>query len=106
MPDVFDYTLRAGYMRGAVAVPISYSQQNTLGGGDIRRQDMPFVSNRMNFSKLDAMAHVHPAQARGPGLPGSAPARILTGRNVGESTTLGAGLMYTIHFSSTAGRRQ
>ena len=35
---------------------VSFSQQRTLGGGDIRRQDMPFVSNRMNFSKVGAMA--------------------------------------------------
>ena len=55
MPDVFDYTVSAGYLKGGLQVPISFSQQNTLGGGDIRRQDMPFVSNRMNFSKLDAV---------------------------------------------------
>jgi hypothetical protein len=33
-------------------VPITFSQQTTLGGGDIRRQDMPFVSNRMNLSRI------------------------------------------------------
>jgi hypothetical protein len=33
----------------------SFSQQYTLGGGDIRRQDMPFVSNRMNVSRVGAM---------------------------------------------------
>ena len=51
MPDVFDYTVSAGYLKRRLHVPISFSQQITLGGGDIRRQDMPFVSNRMNFSQ-------------------------------------------------------
>jgi hypothetical protein len=98
MPDVIDYTVRLGYMSPRWMVPVSYSRQNTLGGGDIRRQDAPFVSNRMNFSKVEAMAmytlptpanlaiHVHAT-------------RVLTGRNVGESTTLGAGLLYTLRFS-------
>ena len=34
---------------------LSFAQQRTQGGGDIRRQDMPFVSNRMDFSKLGGM---------------------------------------------------
>jgi hypothetical protein len=52
MPDVFDYTVSAGYRKGPLDVPITFSQQTTLGGGDIRRQDMPFVSNRMNLSRI------------------------------------------------------
>src|SRR5438876_11250612 len=55
MPDVFDYSVSAGYQRGRLCIPVSLSQQRTLGGGDIRRQDMPFVSNRMNFVKLGAL---------------------------------------------------
>ena len=37
-------------MKSGLNTAFSLSQQQTLGGGDIRRQDMPFVSNRMNFS--------------------------------------------------------
>jgi hypothetical protein len=55
MPDVFDYTLSAGYHGSGLHIPISFSQQITRGGGDIRRQDAPFVSNRMNYSKVDAL---------------------------------------------------
>jgi hypothetical protein len=97
MPDVFDYTLRAGYMKGRWMVPVAYSQQNTLGGGDIRRQDMPFVSNKMDFSKLDGMVmYTLPKPAN---LAVKLEAiRTLTGRNVGQSTTLVGGLTYTVHF--------
>ena len=56
MPDVFDYTVRAGYWKHGLYVPVSFTQQITLGGHDIRRQDMPFVSNRMNVSRVDVVA--------------------------------------------------
>jgi len=48
MPNVFDLFVSLGYIKNGLQVELNYMQQNTLGGGDIRRQDMPFVSNRMN----------------------------------------------------------
>ncbi len=97
MADVFDYTIRAGYVRRGLQIPVSFSEQRTLGGGDIRRQDMPFVSNRMDFSKLDAfvMYSLPPAQRLAVRVMAS---YTLSGRNVGQSTTLSAGLLYTFHF--------
>jgi hypothetical protein len=94
MPNVVDYTLRAGLDRGHWRVPISLVQQRTLGGGDIRRQDMPFVSNRMDFVRLDGGVMY--------ALPGNVSislgaAHILTGRNVGQSTGLTSGLVYALH---------
>ena len=98
MPDVLDYTFRAGYMKGRLMIPLSYSRQDTRGGGDIRRQDMPFVSNNMDYSRLQLMAMYtlpHPANLA----VRASVDRVLTGRNVGESTAFSAGLLYTIHFS-------
>jgi hypothetical protein len=97
MPNVFDYTVRAGYASKRLRVPVSYTQQFTRGGGDIRRQDMPFVSNRMNFSRLDVMAlYTLPVpenlQVR------FSVARVLDGRNVGQSTTFSGGLSYIVNF--------
>lgn len=96
MPDVVDYTVSAGYQRGRLCVPISLSQQRTLGGGDIRRQDMPFVSNRMDFVRLGGLVmYTLPAPRRlGIRLGVS---RIVSGRNVGQATTLQSGLFYTFH---------
>ena len=48
MYDIFDYNIDLGYRKNGLQAGVSYLQQNTLGGGDIRRQDMPFVSNQMN----------------------------------------------------------
>lgn len=86
MPDVFDYTVTAGYERGRLCIPISLSQQRTLGGSDIRRQDMPFVSNRMDFVKAGALV-----MYRGIRVGAS---RIVSGRNVGQATTLTVGLVH------------
>ena len=55
MPNVFDYVLNLGYMKNGLNANFAFSQQQTLGGGDIRRQDIPFASNRMNFIKVGGM---------------------------------------------------
>jgi hypothetical protein len=98
MPNVFDYSLRTGFMRGNWIVPVSFTQQSTRGGGDIRRQDMPFVSNRMNFSKLDGMVMYTFKSPVTLSLHVQA-SRVLSGRNVGQSTTLSAGISYLVAFS-------
>jgi len=97
MPDVFDYTVTAGYQRGRLCIPISLSQQRTLGGGDIRRQDMPFVSNRMDFVKVGGVVmYTLPAPTKLGVRFGMS--RIVSGRNVGQATTLTGGLFHTLHF--------
>ena len=97
MPDTFDYSVSTGYMSKSLHVPVSFSQQFTLGGGDIRRQDMPFLSNRMNASRLDAVVMYYLPK------PANFSVRLgamhtLSGRNVGQATAFAAGLFYQIHF--------
>ena len=93
MPNVLDYIATVGFAKPRVQTAFAFSQQHTLGGGDIRRQDMPFVSNRMNFSRLGAMvAAPIPGVARL-----SAQVQYgytIAGRNVGQSTTFTTGLVY------------
>jgi hypothetical protein len=97
LPNVLDYSVSVGFRKHGFLVPLTYSQQITRGGGDIRRQDMPFVSNKMNFSKLGVLVTYSPPQAK------SLTLRVdgnytPTGRNVGQSTTVTAGLLYALHF--------
>ena len=96
MPDVFDYTVSAGYQGGRLYVPIGFSQQLTLGGGDIRRQDMPFVSNRMDFVRVEG-GLMYSLRAPKELALRAGVNRVVSGRNVGESTTLMAGVLYTFH---------
>jgi len=97
MPDVFDLFVSTGYIKGRLQVEASYMQQNTLGGGNIRRQDMPFVSNRMNFQKVGLLAMYYLPKPNGLAVRGAV-MQTLAGRNVGQSTTFVGGLMYTFHF--------
>jgi hypothetical protein len=94
MPNVLDYTLSAGISRGRWRIPVTLVQQRTLGGGDIRRQDMPFVSNRMDYVRLggDVMYALPKNFSINLGA-----AHVLSGRNVGQSTTFTSGLFYALH---------
>ena len=96
MPDVAMYRGAIGWQRGIWCIPIGITAQRTLGGGDIRRQDMPFVSNRMNHTTAHAELMVF--------LPGApnfrldlGAARTLNGRNVGQSTSFMTGFTYALH---------
>jgi hypothetical protein len=90
MPDLVDYSIGAGFQQGRVCIPVSFSQHRTLGGGDIRRQDMPFVSNRMDFGRIDGRV-IYRGMFFGA-------SRIVSGRNVGQTTAVTGGLFYTFHF--------
>ena len=97
MPNQFDYVVSAGYRGHDVMLIGNFAEQQTRGGGDIRPQDLPFVSNRMNFSKAGASA-VLPIPL--PLLHGLqywfTYSNTFDGRNVGGSNTFTSGLMYQI----------
>ncbi len=101
MPDVFNYNVGFGYSKSGLMIPVTFAAQRTLGGGDCRRQDMPFVSNQMNFSKVTAvvlyqlpkLSNLTSQVAYG---------YTIDGRNVGQGTTLTLGLLYTLSFRSQA----
>jgi hypothetical protein len=92
MPDVQDAALTLGYSRPGLVIPVVLTRQRTLGGGDIRRQDMPFVSNRMDFTRVDGRVQYQLPMLRAVTVHLGA-SRILTGRNVGQSTTVMGGLL-------------
>lgn len=94
MPNVADYTVAVGYLKHDLNTHVTFSQQTTQGGGDIRRQDAPFVSNRVNFSKIGAMA-MYPIPKINAVAFQFAVAHVLDGRNVGQSTTFSFGFLYS-----------
>jgi hypothetical protein len=93
MPNVFDYVVTGGFMKRRLMAALMFSQQRTLGGGDIRRQDMPFVSNRMNFSKVGGMV-MAPLPKLENLVVQLGYAYTIDGRNVGQSSSLTAGLLF------------
>lgn len=104
MPGVFDYVLSSGYIKDELVLSGSFAEQRTQGGGDIRRQDMPFVSNRMNFSRVGGWAKIplpkHQALALVAGY-----SYVVQGRNVGQSSTITAGFMYLFKFPGSHQQR-
>jgi hypothetical protein len=96
MPNVMEYLGMAGYMKGGLMTAVSFSALQTLDGGDIRRQDMPFVSNRMNAFKGGAMV-MYPVPKLNPLAVRFAVGHVFDGRNVGEATTIGFGVLYTFN---------
>lgn len=94
MPNVFDYSASVGYYHRDLKIVGNFTQQQTRGGGDIRRQDMPFVSNRMNFSAVGfevqyPIPHLRDLQYW------VAYRNVFDGRNVGQANTITTGVMYT-----------
>jgi hypothetical protein len=99
MPNVVDYNVNLGFLRSGLQIELLYQQQNVLGGGDIRRQDMPFVSNRMNFSKVGVMMMYYLPFHKNLAVRAMIN-QTIAGRNVGQSTSLLGGFLYTLHFRS------
>ena len=96
MPNQFQYTISAGYRKHDLMLSGEFIQQQTRGGGDIRRQDMPFISNRMNYSRAGFRSQIpvpklHNVQVW------FADDYTYDGRNVGQSNTISTAVMYTIH---------
>ncbi len=94
MPDVRDAMVAVGYQDARWCIPVAFVQQRTLGGGDIRRQDMPFVSNRMDFTRVQA--HVMYTMRSLPVILNSGAMTTLEGRNVGKSTMYTVGVTYLV----------
>ena len=96
MPDVADSRGTIGFQNARWCIPLGLTEHRTLGGGDIRRQDMPFVSNRMDFTMGHAEVMYFLPRVAGLRLDLGA-MHVLRGRNVGQSTTIMTGLTYALH---------
>jgi hypothetical protein len=101
MPDVLSFNVRAGYRSDRFIAEAIFSKMNTLGGFDIRKNDMPFPSNKMNATMLGVnfKYNIKPV----PGLSVIAGGNTtVAGRNVGQSTTYEGSVFYILDFSKKA----
>jgi hypothetical protein len=98
MPDAASYNIRAGYRDKGGYAEFVVDGWKTLGGFDITRNNMPFVSNEMNATRV-GFNFKYPM----PFMPQlSVTGNIMTtvvGRNVGQSTGFNAGIFYVIDLS-------
>ncbi len=98
MPNMTSEMLRIGYRSDRWIIEALATNMNTLGGFDIRKNDMPFPSNKMNSTMVGA--HVKYSIAKIDGLSLNAEGGYtVAGRNVGQAASVDAGVFYILDFS-------
>ncbi len=94
MPNVWANNFKIGYRKNADRfIEIIIDQQKTLGGFDIRKNDMPFLSNTMNFWRMGINFKYQLPRSNSFSLVGNI-ATTLHGRNVGQATLINLGVFF------------
>jgi hypothetical protein len=95
MPNAATYaaTLGALVLKNSLKIELTYDGMNTLGGFDIRRNDMPFPSNNMEFTRIGANFQYYFPKPKGFSVIAAA-GQVLSGRNMGQSSFFSGGLSY------------
>lgn len=97
MPDMAEFNVRTGYRSFRWIAEVFFEQNRTLGGFDIRKNDMPFPSNRMNASI--GGVHIKFVPKKIPALSFDAGSSyVIDGRNVGQAKEFNASVFYIIPF--------
>jgi len=99
MPNAGNFQLRTGYRSQRFIAEAFADKMTTFGGFDIRKNDMPFVSNRMNSTKIGIEGKYYLAKMPVLGFHAGT-WHTLAGRNVGQATGFLAGVDYIFDFSS------
>lgn len=102
MPDMFSTQVRAGYRTNRWIAEALFDYNNTIGGFDIRKNDMPFPSNNMDWTSLGVNFKYTFKKVPGLSLTGGGN-YVLHGRNVGQSTMFNGGVFYILRTSKKAG---
>lgn len=98
MPDMTNYNLRTGYRSSTWIAEAVLDIAHTQGGFDITKNNMPFLSNQMNMTRAGANVKYTFSSIEGLSLIGNA-MFTLSGRNVGQTTSVGAGVFYIFDFN-------
>ncbi len=93
VPNANNLLFSAGYRSSHFNAEALFEQNTTLGGFDIRKNDMPFVSNTMNATMAGALFKYSFNRVAGLELT-TGGNYVLKGRNVGQATTVFGGVLY------------
>ena len=97
MPDATQLNLRVGYRSETWVAEAVFNKWTTLGGFDIPRNGMPFVSNKMNATTIGLnVKYETPLDGLSIVANGST---TVAGRNVGQASGFNAGVFYIFDFS-------
>jgi hypothetical protein len=104
MPDAQQFNFRAGYRSEDFIAEAVFNQWTTLGGFDIPRNGMPFVSNKMNATSIGLnLKYETPVNGLSVVANGST---TLAGRNVGKATGFNAGVFYILDFGNKKKKKE
>jgi hypothetical protein len=96
MPDLFTFNGSVGIYKKYIIAEVMVDNMTTLGGFDIRRNDMPFPSNRMNSTSVGPhVKYTFPFDTHLSVVTGGD--FVLAGRNVGQATTFSFGAYYAFY---------
>ena len=98
MPNATQFNLRAGLRNGKWIAEAVLDNWNTQGGYDITRNNMPFISNNMDATRLGANFKLENAFTDGLSFIWGGNYTI-AGRNVGQSAAGYATVVYILDFS-------
>jgi hypothetical protein len=98
MPDMWSSELRTGYRSERMILEAIVMNMTTIGGFDIRKNDMPFPSNKMNATMVGANFKYNFKAVQGLSLTGGGNYTV-AGRNVGQASTWDIGVFYILDFT-------
>lgn len=98
LPNTTNYNLRTGYRSYTWIAEAVMDVACTQGGFDITKNNMPFLSNQMNMTRAGVNIKYTFSSVEGLSLIGNA-MFTLAGRNVGQTTSAGAGVFYIFDFN-------
>lgn len=102
MPNAFSSKVGLGYRKGELVIEGIIDHWNTLGGFDIRKNDMPFPSNNMDMTRTGINLKVPVEKSNRLLLIGNS-FYTIKGRNVGQTVSGTVGVFYI--FSSRKNQR-
>jgi len=99
MPNATNLHIRMGYRTSRLIAEAIIDKFSTQGGFDIRKNDMPFPSNKMNATRLGINTK-YTFKKKFAGLSAIAGGNyVLTGRNVGQAFSVMAGAFYQMDWT-------
>lgn len=98
MPNTVNYNIRAGYRSSRLIAEGVADIWQTNGGFDITRNNMPFPSNQMNAKRIGANIKYTVPKIEQLSIIANAMFTV-AGRNVGQTTSISAGVFYIIDFN-------
>lgn len=104
MPNSSKIQARIGYRKDQLLLELFADKMNTIGGFDIRKNDMPFPSNNMDMTRLGANFKIPIPKTNGFGIAANT-FYTIAGRNVGRTFNYTAGIFYIAEFAAKGAKK-